>query len=256
LPFRIEASKEAMKTEAAISYELYRVCVNAIQADDFNEPFLAGFFGAFEANEEFGSQEEFGQPHPNGKSILKTNDFRFMHVIPEFQISKEDRVDLLITAEYYKNFRPFILFECKRRPFQMPGPSYARALYRQGMRYASKLDMQYLAVYDGWVIILAKRSYPFLLGIFDATMGGTLTPQMMRDLLAAVRELEDNKSTQLKQLIRSSRPKDPEFISRRVLPSIGKELVRGEKEGVPIGETEKGKIDHLVNQWRKEILLV
>jgi hypothetical protein len=179
-----------------------------------------------------------------------------VHVIPEFQISKDDRVDLLITAENYKYFKPFILFECKRRPFQKPGPSYARALYRQGMRYASKLDMQYLAVYDGWVIILAKRSSPFLLGIFDAIMGDTLTPQLIRDLLASVRELENNKSTLLEQLKRSSGPKDPEFISRQVLPFIGKELVLGEKERVPIGETEKGKIDYLVTQWRKNILFL
>lgn len=256
MPFRIEAAKEATKTEAAIGYELYRTCVNAIQADDFSGRFLAGFFGAFEADEELGFEEEFGQPHSNGKSILKTNDFTFMHVIPEFQISKEDRVDLLITAEHYKNFRPFILFECKRRPFQKPGPSYARALYRQAMRYASKLDMQYCAVYDGWVIILAKRSYPFMLGIFDAIMGDTLTPQLVRDLLSSIRELENNKSAQLNLLIHSRRPKDPESISRQVLPFIGKELVHGEKDGVPIGETEKGKIDHLVDRWRKEILLL
>jgi hypothetical protein len=123
------------------------------------------------------------------------------------------------------------------------------------MRYASKLDLQHVAVYDGWVIFLAKRQYPFLLGIFDAAMGDTLTPQLIRELFASVRELENNKTERLKQLQQSNSPKDPEFISRQVLPFIGKELTRGEKQG-PVGDTEKGKIDYLVRQWRKEILLL
>jgi hypothetical protein len=47
MQLRIEAAKEAAKTEAAISYELYRICVNAVQADDFRGGFLAGLFSAF-----------------------------------------------------------------------------------------------------------------------------------------------------------------------------------------------------------------
>ena len=52
---------------------------------------------------------------------VKKGDFRLTHVLPEFKISDEDRVDLLITAEQYQNVRPFILFDCKRWPFQKPG---------------------------------------------------------------------------------------------------------------------------------------
>jgi len=34
LPLDVDAAKQATKSEAAISYELYRTCVNGIQADD------------------------------------------------------------------------------------------------------------------------------------------------------------------------------------------------------------------------------
>jgi hypothetical protein len=250
----VDAAKQAAKSEAAISYELYRTCVNAIQADDLKGHLFAEFLGSA-AGSGIRRHVGFGQPSSDGKSVLDTGDFRLTHVIPEFKISDEDRVDLLITAEQYQTTRAFMLFECKRRPFQKPGPSYAHALHRQAMRYASKLDLQHVAVYDGWVIILAKRQYPFLLGILDAAIGDTLTPQLVRELLTSIRELENSKMDRLKQLQQSSRPKDPEFISRQVLPFIGKELTRGEKPGPPSDE-EKGKADYLVKQWRKEILLL
>jgi hypothetical protein len=256
LPFGVEAAKEAARSEAAISYELYRICRNAIQADDIAGQSLSRFVRPPGPSEgAVGLGERFGEPHSDNRSLLFSGNFRLVHVIPEFRISPKDRVDLLITVEESKNLRPFFLFECKRRPFQKPGPSYAKAIHRQAMRYAHALALQYYAVFDGWVIILGKRSYPFLLGIFDALIGDTLTPNLIRSILASVHDLENSKPLQLESLIHTSRPRDPEFLSRQVLPFIAKGFVP-RKKGEAWSEIEKGKVEYLVKEWREKILLL
>lgn len=228
-----------MESEAPISYELYRICRNAIEADASCRSIIP--------------QENFGQPRSDGKSLLSSERFWFKHIIPECRVSPKHIPDLLITVEESGIFRPFILFECKRRPISRPGRSYAAAFYTQGMRYSHYLGMQYFAVYDGWVIILGTRSYPYLLGMFDAQIERTLTPSLIRDLLRAVRGLELSNPGYLEALKLLSRPADPKLLSQQVLPSIARKIILSEKKGATI-QTEKGAIDSLVKQWREHVL--
>jgi hypothetical protein len=248
LPFGIDAAKEAMESEAVISYELYRICRNTIAADAQHQPIM-------EKIRSITPEGNFGEPQPDGRFRVSSETLWFKYIIPECRVSPKHIPDLLITVEEHGVFRPFILFECKRRPISRPGPSYAAAFYTQGMRYSHYLGMQYFAVYDGWVIILGTRSYPYLLGIFDAQIERTLTPNLIRDLLRAVRGLELSNHEYLESLKHAARPADPKLLSQQVLPSIARKIILSEKKGAPV-QTEKGAIDSLVKHWREYVLLL
>ena len=244
-----------MRAEDSIRCELYRLCKNALEADESSLSKLAHHAQTYLESGET-SVEEFGEPHSIGNSVLFSEpNFELMDVIPEFRVSSEDRVDLLITAEESKYFRPFLLFECKRRPFQRPGPSYAGAIRRQAIRYARALKLQHFAIFDGWIILLGRVSFPFLLGIFDAEIGNTLRPVLLRDLFHAVRKLEQNDSKPVASLMQSNKPRDPQFISRQVLPSIARELVIHEKNQPYSGDTDSDKVAQLVKRWRQDFSL-
>jgi len=190
-------------------------------------------------------RKEFGYPRADSETLLREANFVVEYVIPEFSISGK-RADLLIVARDYNNYRPYLLVECKRRATTRVGPSYATAV-RQAMRYAKALPIAHFAVFDGWVMLLAKTSYPYLLGIYDARIPESLTPTLLRKILQGVRQLEkDNASEVLNSLQMSSGPRDPDFISSQVLKHIAKVVLREPKGTQP----DKGQIEILVKQWR------
>jgi hypothetical protein len=191
-------------------------------------------------------EEEFGNPHSDGSTLLEGENFSIAEVVPEFKISEEDRADLLVTALEHNNTRPFLLIECKVRAVSRLGPSYANA-FLQAARYAKALLLQHFAVFDGWILILGKSSYPYVLGIYDAKIPEALTPAFMRELLHGIRKFEsENKTDELQTLQAHSSPRDTEMISSQVLKPMARRIMWKEKGSEP----DTTQVEILVKNWR------
>ena len=250
MKFDLDTIKKNTKGEASIAYELYRICSNAIEADS-KKNVLRAFLGptALSAEDEL-PKEEFGYPRADSETLLREDNFAIEYIVPEFHVLGK-RTELLVIATDYNNYRPYLLVECKKRATTGIGISYAKAI-RQAIRYAKALPLVHFAVFDGWVIILSKTSYPYLLGIYDAKVPESLTPMLLRKILQGVRQLErNNTSPVLNSLQITSGPRDPDLVSSQVLSPVAKMLLRGEREIQP----ERTQVDTLVKQWRESFHL-
>ena len=97
--------------------------------------------------------------------------------------------------------------------------------------------------------------YPFLLGVYDAEISKTLSPQLVRQVLLAVKETKQKGGTEkIKALSLRYAPKDPKIVSRLVLPSIAKQLVRNQKSNRWVGQNEQDRVESLLKTWRSEVL--
>jgi len=122
--------KKVKEREAYISYELYRLLKNAVSK---------------------------GLVYEDSKCEFK--------VVPEFPLD-EKRADLVVfAARYGESTQPFLVIEVKVRAYGRPGLSMAKAVKR-ALHYASSLGATitpFLAVYDGWELIIFRNITPYLI---------------------------------------------------------------------------------------------
>jgi hypothetical protein len=194
--------EEAKKKEAYISSEFYRLFKNAIL---------------------------LGLTYEETKCM-------FNEVIPEFPAAK-GKADLVVFhSDYGGTAEPFLLIEIKVRAYERPGPSVAAAV-RRAKSYAESLNMlpgHFFATYDGWTFLVFRDIPPYLIGAY----GEITKEKQIENLLKGLQEYAyKNKLDLLNSL---PRPGDPEFLIKRILPSIAKLLA-----------TEPEQVSDLVNSWKQ-----
>jgi len=187
-----EEIREAREREAYISYEFYRLLKNAISRG----------------------------------LLYRDSGCEFKEVVPEFPIG-ERRADLVVFAvKYGRSAQPFLVIEVKVRAYNRPGPSMAKAVKR-ALNYASSLGATvtpFSAVYDGWELMIFKNVTPYLIGAY----GSLRDEDQAENLLLGLEEF----SYKSKRDLLNTLPKhaDPDFLLKRIMPSIVKELAKDPSE--------------------------
>ena len=201
--FRNEIEK-AKEKEAYISFEFYRLIRNAISRG----------------------------------VVYQDSKCEFIEVLPEFQAGK-GRADLIVFASEYAGApQPYLVIETKVRALSRPGLSAVAAL-RKARSYAEKLNMisGFCATYDGWILLIFRDISPYLVGAH-----GAITNEYEVEYL--LKGLEEYSYTNKLDLL-SSLPKavDPEFLIKRVFPSIAREFAQNAQQ-----ESE------LLGSWKQTLL--
>lgn len=196
---------EAKKKEAYIVAELYRLVKNAI----------------------------------SHALVYQETKCEFSEVIPEFPVA-ERRADLVVFASRYgRTPEPFLVVETKVRAYSRPGPSAAAAT-RSARAYAQKLNMlpsHFFATYDAWNLLVFRDIPPYLIGAF----GPISNEHQIRNLLMGLEEYYyKGKSDLLNNL---PTPADPEFLVRRVLPSVAGAFTK-----------EPEDKQRLIDSWKRMLL--
>jgi hypothetical protein len=183
--------KEAKEKESFIHFEFYRLIKNAI---------LKGL--------EYSSSK-----------------CKFVEVLPEFSV-KEKRADIVVFAQKYKTLQPYLVIETKPRVYTRPGPSAAAAL-RRVRSYAKNLRMLpggFFGVYDGWILLVFRIIDPYLI-----TAAGKISEEdEVETLLMGLEEYAY--SGRLNLLNSLPKVADPNFLIKRVFPSLVKEFTKEEKD--------------------------
>jgi hypothetical protein len=189
--FRDQISKVKEK-EAYISYELYRLLRNAI----------------------------------SGGLVYEDSKCEFKEVIPEFPVD-DKRADLVVFATRYSRYpQPFLVIEVKVRAYARPGPSMAKAVKR-ARTYAVNLGetiTPFFAVYDGWELIVFRNISPYLIGVY----GAIKDEYQARNFLLGLEEFSYKNKREI--LGRLPKHADPNFLIKRVLPSVARELAKNPSE--------------------------
>lgn len=193
--------KRARETEAYISFEFYRLLSNAIST----------------------------------RLIYEKSGCEFRGVIPEFSIS-EKRADLVVFAAKYGEFKPFLVIEVKVRAYSRPGPSTANGV-RKALAYATGLSTTptpFFAIYNAWELMIFQACHPYLIGAY----GPIKDQNQARNLLLG---LEEFSYTNRRELL-GNLPQHPDrdFLLKRVLPSVAKELAK-----------DPQKTEALLKSWRQ-----
>ena len=184
--------KQAKEKEACISFELYRLLRNAISRG----------------------------------LVYEDSKCEFRDVIPEFSIG-EKRADLIVfVTKYGRSIQPFLVVEVKARVYYRPGLSMAKAVKR-ALSYATELratPMPFFAVYDGWELMIFRDVTPYLIGVY-----GSINDQdQAKNLLLGLEEF----SYKTKKDLLNALPKhmDRDFLIKRVMPTVAKELAKDSQE--------------------------
>mgnify|MGYP001141015722 CR=1 FL=1 len=140
--------------------------------------------------------------------------------------------------------------ECKQRPLTAFGRSYANAT-RQAWSYSKDLDSAFFAIYDGWLILVFRRTPPYLIGVYNAELQTELTDSFASDLFIGLMEYSyRNKSERLSRL---PRPRDPELLKKRILPSVARSIERQQLRDAEAGEVDEKVAENganrLLEQW-------
>jgi len=187
-----EQIKKVKKREAYISYELYRLLRNVITRG----------------------------------LVYEDSRCEFKEVLPEFPVG-DKRADLVVFATKYSRApQPFLVIEVKVRAYARPGPSMAKAVKR-ARTYAVNLGATltpFFAVYDGWELMVFRDIPPYLIGVY----GAIKDEYQARDFLLGLEEFSYKGEREL--LDRLPKHADPDFLIKRILPSIARELARDPSE--------------------------
>jgi len=169
--------------------------------------------------------------------VYEDSRCEFKEVIPEFKIG-EERADLVVFATKYggRTVQPFLVIEVKMRAYKIPGPSMAKAVKR-ALYYAKGLDAPvtpFFAVYDGWELLIFRDIDPYLVGVYSSIKD----EDQARDFLLGLEEFYSKSRRDL--LNRLPTHIDPDFLFKRMMPSIAKELAKDPEE-----------VEALLNSWRQ-----
>jgi hypothetical protein len=198
---RIDKTKEK---EVYIAFELYRIIKDAISQ----------------------------------RLVYDKSGCEFREVIPEFPVG-ERRADLTVFAtKYGGRIEPFLVIEVKRRAYDRPGPSMARAV-RRASSYAEGLGATitpFFAVYDGWELMVFRHIDPYLVGAYGAIKDAYKAGEFLKGL-------EEFSYTGKKDLL-SALPKhpDPDFLLKRITPSVIKEFTKDSREAETLLTRWKGML--------------
>jgi len=197
--------KDAKEREAYLSFEFYRLLTDAISKG----------------------------------LVYEDTKCKFKEVIPEFPVDAK-RADLVVFAtKYGGKVQPFLVVEVKMRAYERPGPSIRTALKR-ALSYAKELDATFtpfFAVYDGWELLVFRNITPYLIGAYAAIKD----EYQARHLLLGLEEFSyKDKGDLLNKLPKHA---DPDFLLKRVMPSIAKDFTRDSSE-----------METLLKSWRRRLL--
>ena len=150
---------------------------------------------------------------------------KFVEVLPEFLV-KKDRADIVIFAQKYRALQPYLIIETKKRVYTRPGTSISLAL-RRVRSYAEDLEMLpggFFGTYDGWTLLVFRVIDPYLI-----TAAGKISKE--EDVKNLLMGLEEYAYTGKFNLL-NALPKiaDPDFLIKRVFPSVVKEFMKEEKD--------------------------
>jgi len=212
--------EKAKKRESYIASEFYRVAKGALKHSNFAET--------------ISSLEE---------------------ILPEVPVG-DKKADIVIVGKQYDRRAILLVVECKQRALTAFGRSYATAI-QQAWKYAENLDSRFFAVYDGWLIFTLQRYSPYLIGAYNAELEKELTDSMASELFVGLMEYAyRSKSDKLSRL---PRPRDPELVKRKILPSIARSIARHELQHVGVGEVDEKSVENkarqLIEQWVKNMSL-
>ena len=205
-----EEIRRIKRREPYISYDFYRVAKSALS---------------------------YASYQPNGWVLNE--------VLPEVS-AVEGRVDLVIIGKQYQRDRILLIVECKQRVFNRPGPSYASAT-EQGWRYAKKLDSRFFLIYDGWMLLAFQRINPYLVGSYSAEIDNELNQDFVTNLLVGLMEFEYSNKTE--RLSRLPKIRDPDFLEKKILPSISKSVIRTRLE-----EANQPATPEVINEGAAKLL--
>lgn len=211
--------QDAKKKEAYIAMEFFRIAKNALNQSK----------------------------SPEARTSLE-------EVLPEFSIGS-GYADLLLLVKSYGKVAPWMIVECKQRTLTKPGVSYANAMM-QAWKYAEILPVRFLAVYDGWLILVFQRVYPYLVGVYSCELDKDLNETMISDLLIGLMEHDYYGSQGSNRLSRLSKPHDLRFLEEKILPPISTKAVK--RYGLTSKEqmdekTVKNRSQQLLNEWIQNI---
>lgn len=138
----------------------------------------------------------------------------------------KEELTLWFAVKYGRSAQPFLVIEVKVRAYNKPGPSMAKAVKR-ALNYASSLGATvtpFFAVYDGWELMIFKNVTPYLIGAY----GSIRDEDQAGNLLLGLEEF----SYKSKRDLLNALPKhaDPDFLLKRIMPSIAKELAKDPSE--------------------------
>jgi len=185
-------------------------------------------------------------------SGFSVEPYKFIAVLPEVPVDDE-KADLVVFTDMGVP-KPFLIIETKRRTFDKPGVSLANAVKKTREVYVKKLEGRFYAVWDGWIMLIFKEAYPFLVDACNAEVGD-LTAEFGRTLLEGLADMSYRGDA--KRLSQLPRIRDPAFVRRKIFPSVAKyfaqEWLRSTTREVSTQniEDEKGR---LINQWDKKTL--
>ncbi|RLI99120.1 MAG: hypothetical protein DRP00_00130 [Candidatus Aenigmatarchaeota archaeon] len=187
-----EQIRKVKEREAYISYELYRLLRNAIIR----------------------------------RLVYEDSRCEFKEVLPEFPVG-DKRADLVVFATRYGGAtQPFLVIEVKVRAYARPGPSMAKAVKR-ARTYAVNLGATptpFFAVYDGWELMVFRNISPYLIGVY----GAIKDEYQARNLLLGLEEFSYKGEREI--LDKLPKHADPDFLIKRILPFIARELARDPSE--------------------------
>ena len=176
-------------------------------------------------------------------------------VLPEFVIG--DKIaDFVLVGKEYDRRAMFLVVEIKQRPLTTFGVSYSNAT-KQALVYAKKLQSRFFAVYDGWLIFVFQPTYPYLLGIYNAELEKELTQSALADLFVGLMEFKyANKRERLGRL---PRPRDPELVKQRILPTLARTFAKQMLQDEGSKELDRTSVDKrsnvLIDSWIKSLRL-
>jgi len=151
----------------------------------------------------------------------------------------EERADLVVFARKYgRSLEPFLVIETKVRAYATPGPSMARAVKR-AQHYATKLSATlppFFAVHNGWELMTFGNTSPYLIGAY----GSIREEDQARKLLLGLEEFFYSGKKELLSAL--SKHPDPDFLFKRVMPLVAKELSR-----------EPAEAEGLLKSWKQSL---
>ena len=177
----------AKKREAYIDAEFYRVAKNALAASKF----------------------------------LETRSY-VQEVLPEVPVAGK-KADIVVLGKEYERTHVLLVVECKQRPLASFGKSYANAC-KQAWRYSKGLDSAFFAIYDGWLVFVFRRIFPYLVGVYNAELEKELTEKFASSLFVGLMEYSYRSSSQ--RLDSLPPPRDPQLLKKRILPFLAKTVER------------------------------
>jgi len=197
------------KQESYIHHEVYRVFKNIIKKGII-----------YKKENSYGNWEE-----------------SFTEVLPEVNINKKGRADLVIYSErQYSRMEPRLVIEIKKRVFTNPGMSFAR-IAKRTKKYSEKLGVYYYVVYDGYYWLFFSHTDPYLIKAMTIEKDKNLTEEFANDFLLAFAEISYTSERKYSNNLITKYPlQDIQFVRAKIFPALANFF-------------DSSRAEELINKW-------